>query len=54
VRASAFRIPLIGPFVGENLLLISIACVSVIMFFVRYTLFRKVTFAPEDGAREEP
>jgi putative flippase GtrA len=53
VRAEAYTIPAIGSFVGDNLLYMSIAVVSIVMFFIRYTIFRKVTFAERGGSEEE-
>lgn len=44
VREQVYSIPGVGEFLGDNLFLISIIIVSSIMFIIRYTLFRKVTF----------
>jgi len=45
IRARMYGLPGIGSFVGDNLFYISIFTVSAIMFVIRYTVFRKITFA---------
>lgn len=45
IRARIYSFPGIGSFLGDNLFYISIFTVSIIMFVIRYTVFRKITFA---------
>jgi len=45
IRARIYGLPGIGSFLGDNLFYISIFTVSIIMFVIRYTVFRKITFA---------
>lgn len=45
IRARIYSLPGIGSFMGDNLFYISIFTVSIIMFVIRYTVFRKITFA---------
>ena len=52
VRNRVYEIPSVGEFLGDNLFFVSIAFVSGIMFIIRYTLFRKVTFA-DKGASDK-
>lgn len=49
VREQAYSVPGAGGFLGDNLFLISIIIVSGIMFIIRYTLFRKVTFRDREA-----
>ncbi len=55
IRARIYSLPGIGSFMGDNLFYISIFTVSIIMFVIRYTVFRKITFAqvPEQDATEK-
>ncbi len=52
IRARIYSLPGIGSFMGDNLFYISILTISIIMFVIRYTVFRKITFAgvPEQAA----
>ena len=45
IKARIYSLSGIGSFMGDNLFYISIFTVSIIMFFIRYTVFRKITFA---------
>lgn len=45
IRTRIYDLPGIGSFLGDNLFYISIFTVSIIMFVIRYTVFRKITFA---------
>ena len=46
-----YRVPGIGMFLGDNLLYLSILTASVVIFFIRYAIFTKFTFASEIPAK---
>jgi len=53
IRVRIYGIPGIGSFLGDNLFYISIFTVSIIMFVIRYTVFRKITFAEAAGQADD-